>query len=112
MAKITITSSDKKQLEFIKRVREYIEIRTPEQLAKVPKDKNGLIDFATIFERQDKIVEGMKGFKDKLDVYNLGDTSIQDFMDEIIADKELYSNNKKSTLDLLNFKKHIDEKFN
>ena len=100
MTKITITSAKQEQLDFIKRVREFLNAHTEEQLDALPKDKNGFIDFFTIFKQEDE---------DKL------------FNDEVVIQKNQFSkptgkvnprNYKKSTLDLLDFKKRIDEKFN
>ena len=45
---------NREQLEFIKRVREFLDTHTAEQIDKLPKDKNGFIDFHTIFKQQDK----------------------------------------------------------
>jgi hypothetical protein len=100
MAKITITSSKQEQLDFIKKVRQFLDTHTEEQLNALPKDKNGFIDFFTIFKQE---------IEDKV------------FNDEVIIQKNQFSkptgkvnprNYKKSTLDLLDFKKRIDEKFN
>lgn len=100
MAKITITSSNQEQLDFIKRVRQFLDTHTEEQLDALPKDKNGFIDFFTIFKQEDE---------DKL------------FNDEVVIQKNQFSkptgkvnprNYKKSTLDLLDFKKHLDDKLN
>jgi hypothetical protein len=99
MAKITITSSKKEQLDFIEKVRQFLDNHTEEQLDALPKDKNGFIDFFTIFKQQDE---------DKL------------FNDEVIIQKNQFSkptgkvnprNYKKSTLDLLDFKNHINDNF-
>ena len=100
MAKITITSSNQEQLDFIKRVRQFLDTHTNEQIDKLPKDKNGFIDFFTIFKQEDE---------DKV------------FNDEVIIQKNQFSkptgkvnprNYKKSVLDLLDFKNHLDENFN
>ena len=77
---ITITSKDKEQLALIKRMREYMQDRTPEQLNRMPKDKNGFIDFHLIFKRVDEVKEGIKEFAGKIEAYNLGDESIQQFI--------------------------------
>tara|TARA_R110000851_G_scaffold59689_4_gene138091 strand:+ start:224 stop:682 length:459 start_codon:yes stop_codon:yes gene_type:complete len=96
---ITITSSDQKQLEFIKRIRQFLDTHTEEQLNALPKDKKGFIDFFTIFKQEDE---------DKL------------FNDEVVIQKDQFSkptgkvnprNYKKSTLDLLDFKNRINDNF-
>jgi|21_taG_2_1085346.scaffolds.fasta_scaffold35038_1 hypothetical protein len=88
MAKITITSAKQEQLDFIKRVREFLNAHTEEQLDALPKDKNGFIDFFTIFKEEDEA-----------------------FDKNVVVQKNQFSK-PTGKVNLNDFKKRIDEKFN
>ena len=94
--KITVTSSKQDLLDFIKRVRQFLDSHTEEQLNALPKDKNGFIDFHSIFKEQDELFDKEVVVQKNQFSKPTGKVNLRDF--------------KKSTLDLLDFKKHLNKK--